>query len=249
MVSEVRGQYLKGKFKHMTRRELAVHLNNRRNVEKMSWWDIEVEVGLSDKALRRIMRLEGFGLEDFRYVNTKNAERNQFIIDRINAKIAAGQEINQQELADEVTKAGWPSNRKVVNGVIDRARESGLISREFDALKSGKNYGPRGASGRGKVSYGFMGSNRIGPGEPEGLPPRTPELLAKGRVAFDDLTPSMCRYTPSEDAPFFFCGEAVTGGLHTSIPWCKDCLENIIRRPPHGNQKKTSEGEAEAFAA
>jgi hypothetical protein len=45
---------------------------------------------------------------------------------------------------------------------------------------------------------------------PEPLPPRTPELLAFGRVSYDDLRPNMCRYTPTEEAPFFFCGEDPT---------------------------------------
>lgn len=236
MIRQVRGQYLKDKFSSMSRRDLALYAEKRRFTDLADWHDIANEIGLSDKSLRRIMAQEGIEHRSKGgIVNPKNVARNELIIKTVKDYAERRELISQQGIADVVTRAGFPVNRGTVNGVIDRAREQGLLPQAVEYLP---NRGPK------KVNYRFVGPYS-GPGKPEGLPPRTPELLAKARVSYDALKQGMCKYTPSEEGPFFFCGEAVT----THRSWCNDCYENIIRRPITEDKAKASQRALDALAA
>lgn len=234
MSREVRGQYLKDKFKYMSKRELASYIQKRRFTDLADWWTIANEVGVSDKSLRRIMRQEGLEPNSKGgAINPHNATRNDLIIKTFKEYAERREPISQQGIADIVTRAGFPVNRGTVNGVIDRAREQALLPKAESVVPLKR-----------RVNYAFVG-NFSGPGKPEGLPPRTPELLSRGRVSYDALGHGMCRYTPSEEAPFFFCGEAVTD--HRS--WCNDCYENIIRRPVDPSKEASTQRASNALAA
>ncbi len=237
MSREVRGQYLKDKFKTMSRHALGTYIHRRRFIENLDWYDIESEVGLSEKAMRRLLRQAGlYGGSVAKGISTKNAKRNEKIIEVVRQAALRGEKLSQQKIADTVSAAGFPVNRSTVNAVLDRARGNGELTSEYEEVKAK-------AGVKKRVNYAFVGQQ--GPGTPEGLPPRTPELLARGRVSYDDLGPKMCRYTPSEEAPFLFCGEAVTG----KGSWCKDCRPLIYRKPADVHQAKTSQRTLEALAA
>lgn len=230
MYLKVSDHGLMDKFKTMSKKQLAGYIHRRRFIELAEWPELEVEIGLSDRSMRRILKIEGFESTNAVPSSTlKNVSRNQMIIKVIKDAAAENRVISQQGVADAVTAAGFPVNRGTVNGVIDRAREHGLLPPDWDKTK------PRITK---RVNYGFIGPY-TGPGKPEGLPPRTPELLSRGRVPHDQLAIGGCRYTPSEEAPFLFCGEAVTN----QSSWCNHCYQNIIRRQPDGTKKETSKGE------
>lgn len=239
MSREVRGQYLKNKFKDMSRHSIATFIHDKRFNQDWSWHDIELETGLSEKSMRRLLRQAGLpGASIAKGINIKNAKRNELILTIVKDHAERNELISQQGIADLVTAAGFPVTRGTVNGVIDRAKEHGELTSEYEEVK------PIGTKNRKKVNYGFVGPYS-GPGKPDGLPARTPELLIKGRVSYDALQQGMCKYTPSEEGPFFFCGEAVTS--HRS--WCNDCYENIIKRPITEDKAKASRRAFEALAA
>ena len=61
---------------------------------------------------------------------------------------------------------------------------------------------------------------------------RNPEWDTRARVAFESLGADRCRYTPSEEPPYLFCGEPAVPGK----AWCKNCMENIVYHKEEGGK-------------
>lgn len=190
---------------------------------KAKWSDVEQQCGLSKRDA--VILLRKFKFRTVFYGNGskgREEERNKLILDFVNSR--GGQSKTQQEVAEYFASIGRPDiNRGVVNGVVARARYSGLIE------------------SRKECEVGRNGSSRIPtrlypPGsfvKPSSLPPRTPELLARGKVLWVDLEPRGCRYTPTEEPPYLYCGatQEYDEKRRQFRSWCKDCYEKIIKRP------------------
>lgn len=238
---KVRFKEKKGKYASMTDAELAAAVWELRFTEKKIWEDIEKLVGADSKTLIATLRRNGYDPLTLTHSDIRNIGRNECIIKHARACKDTGTYKSQQGIADLVSEEGFTCNRAVVNGVLDR-----LLKSTGEDLRPGSDRPKRMVK---RINKAFNSPARPGTQYsvakaivPEPLPPRTPELLAFGRVSYDDLRPNMCRYTPTEEAPFFFCGEATMHGKS----WCRDCYENRIRKPA---EEASPQRENKALAA
>lgn len=189
------------------------------------WYVIQERFGMAREKAITVCRKYGFYNlrgKSPSLAGRSDKDRNKLILDYVNSE--EGKKKTQEKVAEYFMNNGRPDiNRGVVNGVIARARNSGLTVPP-------KRYGI-GPSGSPKKSK-KMGAMQEDDGlirKTYELPPRTPELLARGRIVFEDLTPGACRYTPSENQPFLYCGEPAQlqpNGRFTS--WCEHCATQIV---------------------
>lgn len=197
--------------------------------DKKNWIEVQERFGLGKRAAINLLCRAKLPFQFHPYPGGKHdPERNKLILEFVMSP--EGQGMTQDEIASHLARVHDRAdiNRGVVNGVIARARYQGLPvpPKRCGVGPNGSRKPP--ATAKQKRSAGFFFTEGEGPKE-VALPPRTPELLAKGRVSYDDLRPGTCRYTPNAEAPYFFCGEAVgfkPNGTRRS--WCDDCFHNII---------------------
>jgi len=212
---KVRTKERLGKYRNMKEEDVARGVFDLRYTDRMSWQAIGRLVGLNGKSITRLLERHGYELQEGPLPDPSKAARNERIIEIANDNYRAGIHISGTGIADLMKLEGWDVNRDIVEGVIFRAR------------KNGRQVPPVGEASNAYKARACNAHNRPpGAMETYPLPPRTPELLAKAKVSYEALKPSMCQYTPNEEAPFFFCGEAAM----PRKSWCKDCYERIIRR-------------------
>jgi hypothetical protein len=197
---------------------------NRMRQSYSKWSEIAAEIGFSSFWCRKIFEDSGYADVNTNGSHISTVVRNARILEIANYNYDKKIRVSDLGLADLMKAEGFLSvTRQVVAGVLFRARKAGVrCPPANDVPKSWKS-----AQNRSNSAYSPFGFVPQGL-ELQPIPPRTPELLAKGKVSWDDLKPSMCRYTPNEDAPFFFCGEAVIA----RSSWCQDCYDRIIKRTP-----------------
>jgi hypothetical protein len=223
MSSQVSPGKCNAKYQDMSNEDLALAMQKMRfNFSK--WTEIGEEIGYSSVWCRKIF--EDSGLDDVSVVGAqiKTAVRNARILAIVNDNHKNGVRVSDLGVADQMKAEGFLGiTRSVVSSVLYRARKAGVecppandVPKKWRSAQSRSNsdFSP----------FGFVPQGL----EVQPIPPRTPELLAKGKVTFEQLTSNGCRYTPNEDGPFLFCGEAVSPGKS----WCQDCYDRIIKRPP-----------------
>ena len=215
MSNQVSRPTINGKYSGFDDQKLAEVMHKMRH-DYTLWEDIAAEVGLSITWCRHIFNESGLTDIDTGRSNLSTFKRNARIKEIANEHHARGVYISGTAIAAIMTDEGFKKvNRKVVDGVLHRARKHGETVPPL-------NEAPTAILARLCSRKSGMESLPLDP-----IPPRTPELLALGRVSWDDISAGQCRYTPNEEAPYFFCGEAV---MKPGSAWCKDCYDNRIRR-------------------
>lgn len=215
---KVRYKERTGKYAQLPEAEQAKLAYTWRYTDHVGWKEIGERLELSASASSKLMQRHGYDLiEAPAGSSLKFAARNSMIMQIANDNFEKGIS-SELAIVDAMKQAGYEGvTNQVVRAVIYRAQLAGRKAPPMrDSLKKRKpsDDHPWAAGPTNLMTHP--------------IPPRTPELLARGRVSWDDLDQFMCRYTPSEDSPFKFCGEPVMA--HSN--WCRDCYDNIIKRPP-----------------
>lgn len=232
MTWKVRTKERLGKYNGLSDQELAADIYARRYIHHEDWPPIAKEVGINKTRLLHILREQGYDTSYSTNGVIKNIARNQFILNTLNESHAAGIHLTDYAIAKRATDAGFKKvTPQVVYGVVVRARKAGIkVPSDADrkAAKPRCKAQKSGATGDGRIAakqhpWRPQGTGKVFLVEP--IPPRTPELLARGRVSWDDLRPFTCRYTPSEESPFLFCGEKAI----PSESWCQDCKPLLVK--------------------
>lgn len=216
---KVRYKERTGKYAQLPPEEQAKLIYTWRYTEHKTWVEIGKLIELSGSAAAKLMQRHGYDLlEAPKGSILKFAARNAKIMEIANDNYANGIS-SELSIVDAMKEAGYDGvTVQVVRAVIYRAREAGRPAPPAkDIIRK-----PKPSGGHPWAGQGIPGL------EPEPLPPRTPELMVKARVPWESVGELMCRYTPSEESPFMFCGEPVMA--HSS--WCQDCYDRIIKRPP-----------------
>lgn len=127
--------------------------------------------------------------------------------------------LSGKETAEQMTRAGVPMTRRMVTGIVHRAKAH-LEPRQSIPRHTNGGYGP--------------GKSKPKPPPPlaPALPPELQAIVDAGLITLENLHPRMCKFPIGDISTndLHFCGKAQKQGY----PYCPDCCKVAYQPMHHG---------------